>query len=85
MLTKFQNVIKINKYSSINFLNFKFLYVKIMFKRCCERTNTHTWVMPLGSTPQPNKPEAKIWESPPGLGLGTQLSLLSLFIHRSTH
>ena len=42
---------------------------------------TQAWFMPpMGSTPQLNEPETKIWESPHGLGLGTKLGLLGTLL-----
>ena len=48
---------------------------------------THVWFMsPMGSTPQLNGLEAKIWESPLALGLGTKLGLLGpLLIYIGLH
>ena len=36
-----------------------------------------------GNTPQPNELKEEIWESPPGIGLGTKLGILGHYLHRS--
>ena len=45
----------------------------------CERIVSHYSHIvhaPMESMPQSNDPKAEIWESPPGLGLGTKLGFL---------